>query len=82
MGSKGNGLNAGKRAKTRRSKFRWADDKYKNKTLGLKKKSDPLGGSFQAKAIVLKKVEREAKQPNSGLRKCVVWKLLIPVLWF
>ena len=37
---------------------------------GLKKKADPLGGSSQAKGIVLEKVQIEAKQPNSAMRKC------------
>ena len=41
----------------------------------LKKKSDPLEGASQAKAIVLEKVQREAKQPNSAMRKCVVCQL-------
>ena len=36
----------------------------------LKKKSDPLQGASQAKGIVLEKVQREAKQPNSAMRRC------------
>ena len=36
----------------------------------LKKKVDPLSGSSQAKAIVLEKIQVEAKQPCSGMRKC------------
>jgi len=36
----------------------------------LKKKSDPLAGASQAKAIVLEKIQIEAKQPNSAMRKC------------
>ncbi len=36
----------------------------------LKKRFDPLRGSSQAKAIVLEKVQLEAKQPCSGMRKC------------
>ena len=35
-----------------------------------KKKVDPLKGSSQAKAIVLEKIQVEAKQPNSAMRKC------------
>ena len=38
--------------------------------LKMKKKFDPLGGSSQARAIVLEKVQIEAKQPNSAMRKC------------
>ena len=37
----------------------------------MRLKSDPLEGSSQAKGIVLQKVQREAKQPNSAMRKCV-----------
>ena len=40
-----------------------------------KAKYDPLENANQAKGIVLEKTEREAKQPNSALRKCVVVQL-------
>jgi small subunit ribosomal protein S12 len=53
-----------------RRKFRWKDKKYKSKTLNLYAKSDPLGGANQAKGIVLSKMQKEAKQPNSAMRKC------------
>ena len=52
------------------------DHKYASRTLGLKIKSDPLGGSSQAKGIVLEKVQLEAKQPNSAMRKCVRVQLI------
>jgi small subunit ribosomal protein S12 len=71
MAKKGNGLNAGKKLLARRSKFRWANKAFKKKTLNLKKKSDPLAGSSQASGIVLEKIQVEAKQPNSAMRKCV-----------
>ena len=61
--------NAKKLTKTRR-KFRWKDVNYKNKTLDLYAKADPLEGASQAKGIVLQKVQKEAKQPNSAMRKC------------
>ncbi len=61
--------NAKKKVKDRR-KFRWKDRAYKVKTLGLYAKSDPLEGANQAKGIVLSKVQKEAKQPNSAMRKC------------
>ena len=61
--------NATKLLKNRR-KFRWKDRKYKVRTLGLFAKSDPLGGKNQAKGIVTEKVQKEAKQPNSAMRKC------------
>jgi len=54
----------------RRRKFRWKDRKYKVKTLNLDVKADPLEGSSQAKGIVIEKVQKEAKQPNSAMRKC------------
>lgn len=44
---------------------------YKRRVLKLDKKTDPLEGSPQGKAIVLAKVGIEAKQPNSAIRKCV-----------
>ena len=53
-----------------RRKFKWKDRKYKVKTLGLYAKADPLKGANQAKGIVLQKVQKEAKQPNSAMRKC------------
>ncbi|MFH1801414.1 MAG: 30S ribosomal protein S12 [archaeon] len=61
--------NATKKIKTRK-KFRWKDWHYKVKTLGLYAKSDPLEGANQAKGIVLQKIQKEAKQPNSAMRKC------------
>lgn len=76
MSKKGRGLGAGKGLKARRKKSRWQSLTYKRKALGLKKKSDPLKASHQGKAIVLKKVEIEAKQPNSALRKCVRCQLI------
>ncbi len=53
-----------------RKKFRWKNRNYKVRTLGLYAKSDPLGGANQAKGIVLSKFQKEAKQPNSAMRKC------------
>ena len=61
--------NASKKIKDRK-KFKWKDRQYKVRTLNLYAKSDPLGGTNQAKGIVLKKFEKEAKQPNSAMRKC------------
>ncbi len=71
MGNKPSGLSAGKKLKERRRKSRWKDIKYVKRVRNLKKKSDPLGGASQAKALVLEKVQLEAKQPNSAMRKCV-----------
>ena len=76
MGNKSNGLNAGKKLRDKRKKFRWNNKWYTRSTLNLKAKSDPLKGSPQAKAIVLEKTQREAKQPNSAMRKCCRVQLL------
>ena len=62
-------MNAIKKLKIRK-KFRWKDRAYKVKTLNLYAKSDPLEGANQAKGIVLSKIQKEAKQPNSAMRKC------------
>lgn len=70
MGHKTSGINAGKSLLKRRKKFRWSDRAYLKKVLNLREKADPLGGSSQAKGIVLEKVEIEAKQPNSAMRRC------------
>src|SRR3989344_2838008 len=53
-----------------RKKFRWKDRAYKMHTLNLYAKSDPLKGANQAKGIVLSKFQKEARQPNSAMRKC------------
>lgn len=76
MGKKSKGLGAGRKLKKRRSKLRWNDQYYVKRIRGLKKKSDPLTGSHQANAIVLEKVQLEAKQPNSALRKCIKCQLV------
>lgn len=67
--------NATKLMKNRR-KFRWSDKKYKARILNLFKKSDPLGGKNQAKGIVTGKTQKEAKQPNSAMRKCCKVQLI------
>ncbi len=71
MGSKTRGINAGKKLKKRRIQSKWNNKKFVRKTLGLTIKADPLEGASQAKGIVLEKVQKEAKQPHSGMRKCV-----------
>ena len=70
------GLNAGRKLKKSRKKFRWSDRYFKRRALHLKEKSDPLEGSAQARGIVLQKVGIEAKQPNSAIRKCVKIQLI------
>jgi small subunit ribosomal protein S12 len=69
--SKPKGLYSARKLRTNRKKLRWSEPKYKRKKLRLKKKADPLEGAPQALGIVLQKVGRECKQPNSGIRKCI-----------
>jgi small subunit ribosomal protein S12 len=76
MSKKSSGLNAGKKLKQRRKTFRESGKWFKKRKYRLKKRSDPLKGSSQAKAIVLEKVQLEAKQPNSAMRKCVKCQLV------
>ncbi|MAH33601.1 30S ribosomal protein S12 [archaeon] len=71
MTNKSRGMNAGKKLKGRRDKYRWKDKWFVKRIKRLKAKSDPLEGASQAKGIVLEKVQLEAKQPNSAMRKCV-----------
>ena len=69
--SKPKGLYAARKLRTNRKKFRWSKTSYKRAKLKLKKHADPLEGAPQALGIVLQKVGRESKQPNSAIRKCV-----------
>ncbi len=76
MAKKSKGINAAKKLDNRRAKFKWNCKNFVKRILNLKKKSDPLGGSSQAKGIVLQKLQLEAKQPNSAMRKCVRVQLI------
>lgn len=76
MPKKTNGLNAGAKLKKRRETFRWRNKWFKKSALRLKERSDPLGGASQAKGIVIEKIQLEAKQPNSAMRKCVRVQLI------
>lgn len=68
-------MSAGKLMKNRK-KFRWSNRPYVVRTLGLKIKSDPMGRSSQARGIVVGKFQKEAKQPNSAMRKCCKVQLI------
>ncbi|OYT28997.1 30S ribosomal protein S12 [Thermoplasmatales archaeon ex4572_165] len=72
----GKGINAARKLSNDRQKLRWSDRYYKKRVLHLKKKSDPLEGTAQARGIVLEKVGIEAKQPNSAIRKCIKVQLI------
>ena len=68
-------MNARKMMKTSK-KFRWSQTAYKKRVLGLREKVDPLEGSSQAKGIVISKFQKEARQPNSAMRKCCKVQLI------
>jgi small subunit ribosomal protein S12 len=70
------GIFSARRLKKKRKKFRWNDRKYVRRVLKLGVKADPLEGAPRAKGIVLEKINVEAKQPNSALRKCVKLQLV------
>jgi small subunit ribosomal protein S12 len=76
MGKKSRGLNAGAKLRKRRKVSKDMSKKHKSRKFNLKVKSDPLKGASQAKAIVLEKVQLEAKQPNSAMRKAVRVQLI------
>ncbi len=76
MAKKSSGINAGKQLKKRRNKFRWLDKTFVRSVLNLRKKADPLEGASQGRGIVLEKLQLEAKQPNSAMRKCVRVQLI------
>jgi len=64
------GLMNARKLKNRRKKDRMNDLVYKKKKLGISLKFDPFRRSSQAKGIVTAKIQKEAKQPNSAMRKC------------
>ncbi len=68
-------LNARKLMKDSR-KFRWRQTAYKKRMLGLREKADPLEGAAQARGIVISKFQKEARQPNSAMRKCCKVQLI------
>ena len=70
------GLYTAAQARKNHQKQRWNDRYYRKRVLRLKQKADPLQGAPQAKGIVVEKVGVEAKQPNSGIRKCVRVQLI------
>ncbi len=76
MGKKSNGIKSGAKCEKRRLQSRWNNKWFVRRIMDLKRKSDPLLGSSQAKGIVLEKVQLEAKQPNSAMRKCARVQLI------
>ncbi len=72
----GKGMYAARKLKNEHKKFRWSDRNYSRRALNLDVKADPLGGAPMARGIALEKVGVEAKQPNSGIRKCIRLQLI------
>jgi small subunit ribosomal protein S12 len=64
------GLMNARKLKGLRKKQRMNNRVYRKKVLGISLKFDSLQGSSQAKGIVTAKIQKEAKQPNSAMRKC------------
>ncbi len=67
---------AARQLEKRRKKWRWKKKHYKKRASGMRDKYDLLEGSPQGRGIVLEKRGVEAKQPNSGIRKCVRVQLI------
>lgn len=66
-----NGINAARKLRTHRREQRWNDYRFKKAhSLEVVKKSPFLGASM-ASGHVVKRIGVGAKQPNSGVRKCV-----------
>jgi len=76
MGKSPRGEFAARKLIQNRKKMRWKSIYYKRRMLMLDIKSDPLEGAPMARGIVLEKVGRESKQPNSAIRKCVRVQLI------
>ena len=76
MGKSPKGIFAARKLSLKRKQKRWSDIYYKRRMLRLDVKSDPLEGAPMARGIVLEKVGRESKQPNSAIRKCVRTQLI------
>jgi len=69
-----NGKYAARKLKKDRQQRRWSDSDYARRKEGPGE--DPFEGAPQARGIVLEKIGREAKQPNSAIRKCVRVQLI------
>lgn len=70
------GLMSARKFMKGRKKYRWSQKSYKSRTLNLKARVDPLKGKHQAKGIVISKFQKEARQPNSAMRKCCKVQLI------
>lgn len=70
------GLMNARQLMKRQRKFRWSQTAYKKRVLNLREKADPLEGAAQARGIVITKFQKEARQPNSAMRKCCKVQLI------
>ena len=70
------GLMSARKIMKGRKKFRWSQKAHKIRSLGVRVKADPLEGRHQAKGIVISKFQKEARQPNSAMRKCCKVQLI------
>jgi len=70
------GLMSARKMMKNSKKHRWSQKAHRKRTLGLQEKIDPLEGAFQAKGIVISKFQKEARQPNSAMRKCCKVQLI------
>lgn len=71
------GLMNARKIMKKRKKDRWGSYDYRVRMKRLREKSDPLEGrAWQAKGIVIEKFQKEAKQPNSAMRKCCKVQLI------
>jgi len=70
-GKKPNGYFTAKRLLLRRKEHRKLQKAWRQRFYGTRWMNDPLEGAPQARGIVLEKVGIEARQPHSGIRKCV-----------
>src|SRR3972149_1640974 len=76
MAKKARGLNAARSLRKRRHHGKHCDKTFIRRIFDLKRKSDPLEGASQARGIVIEKIQLEAKQPNSAMRKCARVQLI------
>lgn len=70
------GLMSARKLMKKNKKFKWSQKAYKKRTLNLGVKADPLEGAAQARGIVVGKFQKEARQPNSAMRKCCKVQLI------
>ena len=65
-----------KQLQKKRKKWKWKKKTYRQQQSLKRKKHNLLGGSPQARGIVIEKRGVTARQPNSGIRKCVRVQLI------